>query len=92
MSNETTTEKAQSATEMVLDEIEKKWSRVKDVITKLEGRLVVVLSTEDDKEPVTVCAAASDEMSPLMLRLKNNVCDIDWVIEKVERITSKLEV
>ena len=43
MSNETTTEKAQSATEMVLDEIEKKWSRVKDVITKLEGRLVEAL-------------------------------------------------
>ncbi len=91
MSNEEAMQKTQSATEVVLDAIQKKLLLLKAVIGKLEERLSVVLLPDDKKEP-PVPVVETEGMSLLKQRLTAHVYDIDQAIEKVERIINLVEV
>ena len=93
MSNEAGMEKGQSATETVLDETQKKLSRVGEAIGRLEDRLsVVLLPLPDNKEQPPVPGKETEGMSPLKQRLTDHIYNIDRLIANVDRIISRLEV
>ncbi|KKK59582.1 hypothetical protein LCGC14_3032970 [marine sediment metagenome] len=91
MSNEPTMAKKQNAMEMVLDEIDKKLSLVRQMIGQLEERLSVVLLPDDAKDSA-VPGIETEGMSLLKQRLTGNVLDMDWAIERVESIIDRLEI
>jgi len=91
MSNEPTMAKKQNAMEMVLDEIDKKLSLVRQMIGQLEERLSVVLLPDDAKDSA-VPGIETEGMSLLRQRLTDHIYNIDRAIENVDSIITRLDV
>ncbi len=80
-----------SATENVLDLMEKKMLRLREVMEALEKKLEVVMSSAID-EPGATGNATEEGMSAMRIRLTNHLSDIEYAIDLTQKMMERLEI